>query len=60
MKVSICTPTYNRAHCLDRLYNSLVNQTSKDFEWIIIDDGSNDKTKNRCAWHRLPAEKIIP
>ena len=58
MKVSICTPTYNRAHCLDRLYNSLVNQTSKDFEWIIIDDGSNDKTKEKVEYF-INQKKIV-
>lgn len=42
---SICTPTYNRAHLLHRPFKSLCNQTFKDFEWIIIDDGSTDDTK---------------
>lgn len=42
--VSIFTPTYNRADLLSKLYNSLVNQTSKNFEWIIVDDGSIDNT----------------
>lgn len=50
MKVSICTPTYNRAHCLEKLYNSLVNQTSKDFEWLIIDDGSKDETREKVEY----------
>lgn len=43
--LTVFTPTFNRAHLLDRLYNSLVNQTSKDFVWLIIDDGSSDNTK---------------
>lgn len=46
MKVTILTPTYNRKYTLGRLYNSLVNQTSKNFEWLVIDDGSNDDTKD--------------
>lgn len=45
MKVTICTPTYNRAYCLGELYESLINQNCKDFEWIIVDDGSNDNTQ---------------
>lgn len=45
MKVSIFTPTYNRAYTLGDLYNSLVEQTNKDFEWIIVDDGSTDNTE---------------
>lgn len=43
--ISIITPTYNRGELLHNCYKSLVNQTCKDFEWIIIDDGSIDKTK---------------
>ena len=39
--ISILTPTYNRAHTLPRLYKSLKQQTMKDFEWIIVDDGSH-------------------
>ena len=46
MKVTICTPTFNRANCLEKLYLSLINQTNKDFEWIIVDDGSNDNTSS--------------
>lgn len=42
---TIFTPTYNRAHTLGRVYNSLLNQTNKDFKWLIIDDGSTDNTK---------------
>ena len=42
--ISIITPTYNRAHLLCRLYNSLRHQTCDDFEWIIVDDGSTDNT----------------
>ena len=38
------TPTYNRAHTLARVYCSLKRQTFKDFEWLIVDDGSNDNT----------------
>lgn len=43
--ISIITPTYNRAHLLTRLFKSLERQTCKDFEWIVIDDGSTDNTK---------------
>ncbi len=45
LEVSIITPTYNRAYTLKRLYDSLKNQTSKSFEWIVIDDGSKDETE---------------
>lgn len=42
--LTIFTPAYNRAHTLLRTYKSLCNQTNKDFEWLIIDDGSTDNT----------------
>lgn len=43
--ITICTPTYNRAHTLERLYDSIRRQTFRDFEWLIIDDGSTDNTE---------------
>jgi len=43
--ITIFTPTYNRVKTLERLYKSLINQTSQDFIWLIIDDGSTDNTK---------------
>ena len=43
--ITIFTPTYNRKEKLIRLYHSLVYQTNKNFEWIIVDDGSTDNTK---------------
>ena len=44
--ITVFTPTYNRAYCLHQLYDSLIKQTNKDFEWLIIDDGSTDNTKD--------------
>lgn len=44
MKVTIFTPTYNRASTLPRLFSALQRQTDKRFEWLIIDDGSTDHT----------------
>lgn len=46
MRLTIFTPTYNREKYLKRLYESLIEQTNKSFEWIIVDDGSTDNTKN--------------
>jgi glycosyltransferase involved in cell wall biosynthesis len=43
--LTVFTPTYNRAYCLENCYRSLVRQTCKDFIWLIIDDGSTDHTK---------------
>ena len=44
-RLTIFTPTYNRAYVLPKLYNSLCEQTCQDFEWLIVDDGSTDHTK---------------
>lgn len=43
-QITVFTSTYNRAYILPKLYKSLRTQSSKDFEWIIIDDGSSDET----------------
>lgn len=43
--LTVFTPTYNRAHILHNCYEALLRQTCKDFLWIIVDDGSNDSTK---------------
>lgn len=43
--ISVLTPTYNRAYILDKAYESLLNQNDKNFEWIIVDDGSKDDTE---------------
>jgi glycosyltransferase involved in cell wall biosynthesis len=45
MKLSIVTSTYNRIDLLSRLIESLQHQSDKKFEWILIDDGSTDSTK---------------
>ncbi|WP_026672558.1 glycosyltransferase family 2 protein [Alkalihalobacterium bogoriense] len=43
--LTVFTPTFNRAYCLNKCYESLVRQTSQDFLWLIIDDGSTDNTR---------------
>lgn len=45
MKITVFTPTYNRAYILEKLYRSLQRQTFRDFEWLIVDDGSTDDTE---------------
>ena len=44
LRFSILTPTYNRAHTLPKVYQSLRQQTLQDLEWIVVDDGSSDTT----------------
>jgi glycosyltransferase involved in cell wall biosynthesis len=41
---TVFTPTYNRAHTLHRVFDSLSAQTFRDFEWLVVDDGSTDNT----------------
>lgn len=43
--VSILTPTYNRGYLLLRLYKSILKQSYRNFEWLIVDDGSTDDTR---------------
>lgn len=43
--ITIFTPTYNRAHLLEKAYNSLIKQNDRNFIWMIIDDGSIDDTE---------------
>lgn len=44
-KISVIMPTYNRANIIEKSIQSILNQTYKDFELLILDDGSTDHTK---------------
>lgn len=57
--ITVFTPTYNRAYILNNLYESLKRQTSKSFEWIIVDDGSVDMTESLVSeW--LKNDNLFP
>ncbi len=60
--LTVFTPAYNRAHTIGRTYESLLRQTCKDFEWLVIDDGSSDNTKELVeGWikdNRIPIRYI--
>jgi len=43
--LTVFTPAYNRASTIGRTYESLLRQTCKDFEWLVVDDGSKDNTR---------------
>ena len=45
--ITVLTPAYNRGKLLEKLYKSLCAQDCKDFEWLIVDDGSTDDTSER-------------
>lgn len=56
---TVFTPTYNRAHTLLRVYESLKHQTFRNFEWLIVDDGSTDNTRELVErWQRENAFPI--
>src|SRR5215469_15182284 len=51
---TVFTATYNRAHTIHRVFNSLRAQTVRDFEWLVVDDGSTDNTAELiAAWSKL-------
>lgn len=56
--VTVLTPTYNRARLLKKLYQSLVKQEEKKFDWAIVDDGSNDNTEQVVK--EFQEQDIIP
>ena len=43
--LTVFTSTFNRAHLIGRVYESLCRQTCQDFDWLVIDDGSTDNTR---------------
>lgn len=53
MIITVFTPTYNRAYIIENLYRSLQQQTCTDFEWLVVDDGSSDNTRELFeAWQK--------
>lgn len=43
---TVSTPTFDRAHTLPKAYESLRQQSLRNFEWLVIDDGSTDETRD--------------
>lgn len=60
MLLTVFTPTYNRAGLLERLFDSLCEQTLKDFEWLIVDDGSRDNTRSAVEIFRQSSDASFP
>lgn len=44
VRITVFTPTYNRGYIIRDLYKSLCMQSVKDFEWLVVDEGSTDNT----------------
>lgn len=60
--ITIFTPTFNRGYIIGQLYESLQAQTCKDFEWLVVDDGSTDGTaqlfEDWCKEKEFPVRYI--
>jgi glycosyltransferase involved in cell wall biosynthesis len=57
---TVFTPTFNRKELLPRVYNSLKKQTYRNFEWVVIDDGSTDGTDELIKqWQKEADFEII-
>lgn len=55
-KFTVFTPTFNRARTLGHVYESLKAQTFHNFEWLIVDDGSTDNTRELLAQWRQKSD----
>ena len=59
-KITVFTPTFNRAYKLDDLYESLLKQTEQNFIWLIVDDGSTDNTEEKVkGWIKKGEMEIL-
>jgi len=58
-RVSVITTVYNCEKYIDECINSILNQSLKDFELIIVDDGSTDDTPNRLEQYKDPRVKVF-
>lgn len=56
--ITVFTPAYNRGYIIGQLYESLCRQSFRDFEWLVVDDGSTDDTGTLLE--KFAAEKRIP
>lgn len=56
--ITVFTPTYNRKKCIHKCYQSLCNQSSFNFEWLVIDDGSRDDTQTLIEQWQQEQEKF--
>lgn len=58
-KISVIVPIYNSEHFLDKCIQSIINQTYRNIEIILINDGSTDKSLDICYKFKKIDERII-
>ena len=56
--ISVIVPVYNTQKFIDRCLKSIIRQTFKNFEIIIINDGSTDKSLDICKSYSLNDDRI--
>ena len=56
IRLTVFTPVYNRIHTIHRPFKSLMKQTCKNFEWLVIDDGSTDGLEERIDEYAKSAD----
>lgn len=56
MLFTLFTPVFNRRHTISRVWESIQNQTFRDFEWIIVDDGSTDGVGPLLDQYKIEAD----
>ena len=58
-RISVIVPVYNVEYYLDKCINSILNQSFRDFELILVNDGSTDGSLNICKKYAIFQNKII-
>lgn len=58
VKVSIVIPVFNAEKSIDKCVQSVLNQNYRDFEVILIDDGSEDSSLSICKKYALQDERV--
>lgn len=59
MKISVVTVSYNQAQFLERAIRSIVEQNQEDLEYIVIDPGSTDESRDIIERYRSNIAKIV-